>query len=66
MKFGIEKCPMLGIEKGNIVRSAGMEWPDGKVTAGYKYLGILEAEKFFRDKMKQEVSRSNLEGKKKL
>ena len=27
---GIEKCVMLVIEKGKIVKSVGIEWPDGK------------------------------------
>ena len=31
MKFGIEKCAMLVIEKGKIVKSVGTELPDGKV-----------------------------------
>ena len=31
MEFGIGKCAMLVIEKGNIVKSVGIELPDGKV-----------------------------------
>ena len=31
MKFGKEKCAMLVIEKGKIVKSVGTELPDGKV-----------------------------------
>ena len=31
MEFGIEKCAMLVIEKGKIVKSVGIEFPDGKV-----------------------------------
>ena len=52
MEFGIEKCAMLVIEKGKIVKSVGIELPDGKVIKSlqegesYKYLGILEAERF--------------------
>ena len=30
MEFGIEKCAMLVMEKGKIVKSVGMELPDGK------------------------------------
>ena len=30
-EFGIEKCAMLVMEKGNIVKSFGLELPDGKV-----------------------------------
>ena len=44
MEFGIEKCAMLVIEKGKIVKSVRIEWPDGKVIKSlqegesYKYL----------------------------
>ena len=31
MKFGIEKCSMLVMEKGKIVKSVGIELPNGKV-----------------------------------
>ena len=48
MEFGIEKSAMLVMEKGKIVKSVGIELPDGKVNKSlqegesYKYLGILE------------------------
>ena len=53
MEFGIEKCAMLAMEKGKIVKSVGIELPDGTAIKSlqegesYKYLGILEADKFF-------------------
>ena len=31
MEFGIEKCVMLVMEKGKIVKSVGIELPGGKV-----------------------------------
>ena len=46
MEFGIEKCAMLVMEKGNVVKSVGIELPDCKVIKSlqegesYKYLGI--------------------------
>ena len=50
MEFGIEKCAMLVIviKKGKIVKSVGIELPDGKVIKSleegesYKYIGILK------------------------
>ena len=63
MEFGIEKCAMLVMEKGKIVKSVGMELSDGKVIKSlqkgesYKYLGILEAGKFLEEKMKLNVSK---------
>ena len=63
MECGIEKCPMLVTEKGKIMKSVGIELPDGKVIKSleegesYKYLGILEADKFLEEKMKLNVSK---------
>ena len=61
MEFGIEKCAMLVMEKGRIVKSVGIELPDCKVIKSlqegesYKYLGILEADKFLEEKIKLNV-----------
>ena len=61
MEFGIEKCAMLVMEKGKTVKSVGLELPDGKVIKSlqeresYKYLGILEADKFLEWKMKLNI-----------
>ena len=55
MEFGIDKCAMLVMEEGKIVKSIGIELPNGKVIKllqegkSYKYLGILEADKFEDD-----------------
>ena len=63
MEFGIEKSAMLVMEKGKIVKSVGIELPDGKVIKSlqegesYKYLGILEADKYLEEKMKLNVSK---------
>ena len=63
MEFGIEKCAMLVMEKGKIVKPVGIELPDGKVIKSlqegesYKYLGILDADKFLEEKMKFNVSK---------
>ena len=61
MEFGIEKCAVLVMDKGKIVKSVGMQLPDGNVInslqegESYKYLGILEADKFLEEKMKLNV-----------
>ena len=63
MAFGIEKCAMLVMEKGKIVKSVGIELPESKVIKSlqegesYKYLGILETDKFLEEKMKLNVSK---------
>ena len=52
---------MLVMVKGKIVKSVGIELPDGIVIKslqegeGYKYLGILEADKFLEEKTKLNV-----------
>ena len=51
------------MEKGKIVKSVGLELPNGKAIKSlqqgesYKYLGILEANKFSEEKMKLNVSK---------
>ena len=61
MEFGTEKCAMSVMEKGKIVKSVGIELPDAKVIKSlqegesFKYLGILEADKFLEEKMKLNV-----------
>ena len=72
MDFGIEKCAMLVMEKGKIVKSVGIELPDGKVIKSlqegesYKYLGILEADKFLEEKMKLNVSKEYIRRSRKV
>ena len=54
MEVGIEKCAMLLIEKGKIVKSVVIEFPDVKVIKSLqedencKYLGILRGRQVFR------------------
>ena len=35
MEFGIEKCATLVMEKGKIVKSVGIELPDGKIRSQF-------------------------------
>ena len=63
MTFGIEKRAMLVIEKGKIVKSVGIELPDGKVIKSlqegesYKCLGILEENRYLGEQTKLIVSK---------
>ena len=63
MEFSIKKCAMLVMEKGKILKSVGIELPDGKLIKSlqegerYKYLGVLEADKLLEEKMKLNVSK---------
>ena len=55
--FGIGKSAMLVMMKGKIVNSVVLEFPDGKVIKSlqegesYKYLRILEADRFLKEEM---------------
>ena len=72
VEFGIEKCAMLVIEKGKVVKSVGIELPDRKVIKSlhegerYKYLGILEAERFLREEVMLKVSKEHFRKFKKV
>ena len=52
---------MLVMKKGKILKSVGIELPDGKVIKllqggeSYKYLGILDVDKFLEEKIKLNV-----------
>ena len=57
MEFGIEKSAMVVTEKARIVKSIGIELPDGKVIKllqegeSYKHLESSEADKFLEDEV---------------
>ena len=63
MKFGREKCAMLVMKKGKIVKTVDIELPDGKVIKllqkgqSYKYLGILGEDTLLSKWMKMKVSK---------
>ena len=63
MEFDIEKRAMLVMKKGKIVKSVCTQLPIGKGIKlfqegeSYKYLGILEVDKFLIEKMKLNVSK---------
>ena len=66
MEFDIGKCAMLVMEKGKIVKSVGVELPDGKVInslqegESYKCLRILEEDKVLEEKTKLNISKEYL------
>ena len=72
MEFGIEKCAMLVMEKGKIVKSVGIELPGGKVIKSLqegesqKCFGILETDKFLEEKLKLIVSKEYIRRLKKV
>ena len=61
--FGGEKFAILVMMKGKIVNSVVLEFPDGKVMKliqegeSYKYLKILEADRFLKEEMMLNVSK---------
>ena len=61
MEFGIDKCGTLVLKRGKIRKRDGISLPDGKVMkgliegAGYKYLGIIQANQIRYTEMKTKV-----------
>ena len=62
MMFGIGKCAMLVMYKGQIVKIVGIELPDDRVFnsfqegESYISLGRLKAERFLEKELKMKVS----------
>ena len=61
MEFGIVKCATIVLKRGKLVKSDGINLPDGKEMRslnecdGYKYLGVTEADKIKNKEMKEKV-----------
>ena len=58
LEFGIRKCGVLVMKRGKAITTDGIELPDGQMMKdieenGYKYLGILEMDKFKDVEMKK-------------
>ena len=46
MEFGLKKCGVLVLKRGKVVKSEGIDLPEGRQMKtveddGYKYLGVL-------------------------
>ena len=66
MQFGIKKCGILSMERGEVIRTNGIRLLDGKGMQGiddtdYKYLGILETDKVKEKEMKEKSSKKYLQ-----
>ena len=61
MEFGIDKCVTLVLKRGKIKKFDGISLPNGRYMkglikgAGYKYLGILQADQIRYMEMKEMV-----------
>ena len=71
MVFGLDKCVVLVLKRGKMVRTEGIELPDGKCMrevnlAGYKYLGVLQLDSIMNKKMKDKVKSEYIRRVKKL
>ena len=61
MEFGIEKCAVLVLKRGKVVKSEGIKLPDNKKmrtfeeNEGYKYLDMLQADQIKQKEMKEKV-----------
>ena len=82
MQFGLNKCGVLVLKRGKIVKQNGITLPNGQMMkevdeSGYKYLGIVEMDKIKETEMKDKfaseykrrlklVLKSKLNGKNKI
>ena len=63
MQFGINKCAILVLKRGKVVRCEGIEIPNNQVIKSlgegerYKYLGMLEADGVKHMEMKENVTK---------
>ena len=61
MEFVIDKCAILAVKRGKIAKFDGISFPSGKVMkgliegAGYRYLGIMQADQILYTGMKEKV-----------
>ena len=65
MKFGIDKCSVLAMNRGKEVECNGIELENGKEIGqtgeeGYKYLGILEKRYICQEEMKENIRKEYL------
>ena len=66
MVFGLDKCAVLVLKRGKMVRAEGIELPGGKGMRevnldGYKYLGVLQLDSIMNKEMKEKVKVNTLE-----
>ena len=71
MVFGLDKCAVLVLKRGKMVRTEGIELPDGKRMRevnldGYKYLGVLQLDSIMNREMKEKVKSEYIRRVKKL
>ena len=60
VEFGVKKCGILTMKRGNIVKSEGIKLPDCEVIKqvgqeGYTYLGIID--KIKETEMKEKITK---------
>ena len=62
MEFGLKKCGILVLRKGNLIAGEGMHLPNDRLMKevteeGYTYLGILELDKIKEREIKKNIDR---------
>ena len=69
--FGLDKCAVLVLKRGKMVRTEGIELPDGNCMREvnvdvYKYLGVLQLDSIMNREMKEKVKSEYIRRVKKL
>ena len=65
MLFGLDKCAVLILKEGKMVRTEGIELPHGKRMRevnldGYKYLGVLQLDSTMNRELKEKVKSEHI------
>ena len=71
MVFGLDKYAVLVLKRGKMIRTEGIELPDGEHMRevnhdGYKYLGVLQFDFIMNGEMKEKVKSEYIGRVKKL
>ena len=62
MTFGMEKCAIVVMSRGKMISTEGIELPSGErmkdvKREGYKYLGILQLDRYMNVEMKENIKK---------
>ena len=71
MEFGLNKCAILELKRGKVVKSEGLNLGEAGFIQeadpeGYKYLGILQLDQILENKMKKKIREEYLRRVKKI
>ena len=66
MEFGIDKCGLIVMQRGKVIKTEGIQLPDGSTIKdieeeGYKYLGVIQADTIDHQSMKDKAKKEYIQ-----